>query len=245
MVFVVGVLGQHLLWSAAKFKPKTGDATTIAHERDEFIQQLSRLLRPDVAAPDVQDKAYLFLCDLALVFRPGIKHKAQRQIATPLGSLPDTLREFVESALNTPRERKTKNVAADDDDEEEDEEIDTETVEAAKRKAAAAKKRKGKKKKTDEDDDDDDSDAATKRNKRKAAAAKGAARKAKQAKDAQKAAKKAKKAEDEDLIEPEIDQEEQNKGVYALCCAYIRCMRIALLTPCFCLLYPQNGESVR
>ncbi len=59
MVYVVGVLGQHLLWSAAAFKPKTGDPTAIAHERDEFIQQLTRLLRPDVAAPDVQDKVLL------------------------------------------------------------------------------------------------------------------------------------------------------------------------------------------
>ena len=31
-------------------------AEDLGHERDEFIQQLTRLLRPDVAAPDVQDK---------------------------------------------------------------------------------------------------------------------------------------------------------------------------------------------
>lgn len=68
MVYVVGVLGQHLLWSAAAFKPKTGDPTAIAHERDEFILQLTRLLRPDVAAPDVQDKVLLAF---SLYLSPG------------------------------------------------------------------------------------------------------------------------------------------------------------------------------
>jgi len=177
------------------------------------------------------------LCDLALVFRPGLKHKAQRQLATPLGSLPDTLREYVEAALDIPRERKSKDVTADDEDEED---VEAEAAEAAaKRKAAAAaKKRKGKKKTDDDDDDeDDDSDAAgkkkqTKKQKAAAAAKKAeAARKAKQ--DAQKAAKKAKDAKkaddfDED-VEPEVDQD-QNKGTPPTVCVCAGCVRVPCTT---------------
>jgi len=184
MVHVVGVLGQHLFWSAATFKPKVDNAVAISHKREELTQHFCKLLQPDVATPDVQDKAYFLLCDLALVFRPGIKNEAHRQLAAPLGSLPKTLRTYLETALSV--QPADKEGRSDDEEEEEEEEG-----------SGSSEDEDG----SEDGSDEDDNHKAKKRKSSKKTTAKKKPKKAKKAKKTSKSG-----GEDEDLVELEDEE---------------------------------------
>lgn len=142
-------------------------------------------------------QAYLLLCDVALVFRPGLKHKAQSKLATPLGSLPATLRAYVEEALSVPRQRSKLQ----DDEEEEDEEIEDEEELTNKRR-----------KKSKQAESDEEKHQPSK----KAKKAKGKKADDHEEEARAKKSKKATKTRTREEDEPEIILEEENKGMLVI-----------------------------
>lgn len=109
----MGILNQELLWTFRNFDTSgTGDADEINSRRDELVNYLEKLLHGDNATVEVQKKvtqyspepipifnltlqAYNILCDLLIVFRPGMKGNLQQfPLHVDSTTIPQTLLKF-------------------------------------------------------------------------------------------------------------------------------------------------------